>query len=241
MKIYFKTMFLIIVTVSFFGCSYKVLTPPTKFVSIKTPAVIAKDEQQIAYEGTGMLDVFGFGPALGVHSFTYSKGLGKSKEISIRPFMGMVGNVDDCCEQVKIHPIITGINIDYKLNPSTPLNRHFALEAGSGYLFSHYAQVLSVNAGWIIGYENRYLVPFLSQDIFFNFPFLTRVIPGDDDSDRSSWKHPTTTVGTKISGGIKIHLGKNFSIALAKGIVVASSETNDITMIVAAYSIEYKF
>ncbi len=53
--------------------------------------------------------------------------------------------------------------------------------------------------------------------------------------------HPSLTYGTKLSTGLKLHVVDYFSIAVALGVAVAESRTDNVAMLHLASSLERSF
>lgn len=183
------------------GCSPYVHSPPGRTFPLESPKALFPRETGLQIEGGGFL-----GADIGVPGFTLRarhgivKGLDGSAEFnfgSIRP--------DDQLQFVGANPYVFAGRVGVKY----AIIDHIAIRAGvalGGWAGGGFA---SPDISLILGYENRYVVPFATVGGFTSHPFRTKLVRLDHSNDplESFVGLPVLTWGWTTSFGLRIPLG----------------------------------
>ncbi len=230
---FIQSLLVPVIALSLPGCSYKVAAPPGKFISCDGPEVLSEGDKTIAFEAGSHFEFLG--PGIRTISADYSKGLGGGREFSIRPF---AGEVNPNLDTLSASPLIGGFSLGLKTK--IPNRKYMAYYINGGWLYSHYATILSAHAGIISGYEEDSRVPFLAAEVYTASPIRKLPIPGDEDVDPQEVTPPTYTYGFKGVAGIKFKLRPKVSAAVACGFAYARSMTHSLKMLHLGANIEYQ-
>ncbi|MGL1903515.1 MAG: hypothetical protein OCC49_15355 [Fibrobacterales bacterium] len=217
------------------GCSFSVATPSTTLASHVTPGILDKGAQEIEIENHVATEIFG--PAVEIHQVSYSQGLTDSTELKVSAFAGIINPNDT----IPLSRMMGGVSVLYQYNPT---NNHLGLYGGGGVGFSKYGNFISSEGGIVVGYDNRYLVPYIQLGGFASVPYFTRAIKRERDDYHSSGteiKYLTKTIGAKVMVGLHAKMGQHFRIWVDAGMSAARSETDALLMLNAGAGIGYQF
>jgi hypothetical protein len=195
------------------GCSYHVLSPPSRVAPLETPRALAVAQNAIAVEGAVSPGVFD--PTIVSGALRYRRGLAKQLDgVAELTAMHVLGRPST----VKTWPGAYALRAGVKHEAAKTLALTFGLGAGG----SAAGGFISPDLGLILGYENRYLVPFFSARGFLSQPLAARSVDLGEDDGQRQFSTPSTTWGTSAALGVRIPLlhEKQLTHALALGLAV---------------------
>jgi hypothetical protein len=183
----------------FATCNPKLYSPPTRLLSLETPALLEPREQSLTLAG-GNHDHFDIFHDFEAYSGTavYRRGLTNNLE-------GSAGvsflSVSPAGYSLDFNPITGSVRAAVKYNPSY-LERFWALRGGVGLGFSPIGEYATGDVGLILGFENPWVTPFVSGGCFRSQPFDTRRVEFDTNSHYTD--ELDRTWGWEFGGGIRI-------------------------------------
>ncbi|OGJ86555.1 MAG: hypothetical protein A2487_13450 [Candidatus Raymondbacteria bacterium RifOxyC12_full_50_8] len=196
------------------NCSFKVATPPTRFIKGDSFDVLEKGENRFYYE-SGAAAVT-LGQNLIYLSGLYSHGFDNLKEgsanISYTHFEG--------ADSINIRPIYFALDLNLKKSFEA-IKNNVAFNLGGGYAYSNYGHVLSPHLGYVAGLDFKYIKPFINYSFSLNIPIDARVI-----EYRDRVKRPTMTFCHDFNLGLKIDIKEYFYLSLVGGWAILFSETD---------------
>lgn len=194
------------------GCSYHVLSPPARAAPLESPRTLPVGQNAIAVEGAAQSGVFD--PTIVSGALRYRRGLTKRLDgVADMTAFHVLGRPSD----LKTWPGAYALRLGVKQEASRDV---FALTFGLGAGGSAAGGFISPDLGFILGYENRYFVPFLSVRAFISQPLgARRVVLGEEDGERRA-STPATTLGAGGALGFRIPLlhDKQLTHSLAIGL-----------------------
>ncbi len=175
------------------GCSHNVQIPPSRPMALETPAIVKAGERrggvQVARHGTIFDGSFDSG------TLRLRSGFSERVEIDLD---GSV--IDPESSPCRGYNIFLG-RVGLKLAPLDTDN--FALTAGVGGGYAAAAgKMLSTDVGLMVGFHNRYVVPYLGASTFVSVPIEARPVrTGSDPEDVDT---PSRTAGAQVTVGLAL-------------------------------------
>lgn len=167
-------------------------------MALASPDTLDKEESSVRASVSGATDVFG--PALAAGSVGGRRGLGDRLEATADLTYLQVTDKSVAGTNRGIAMARAGA----KYRPTQ--YKHLALVAGLGGGYAPAAgPYLSADAGAVIGYENRYVIPYLSAGAFGSVPLNPSEVDvtGIED-DTTHLDTPEATIGLTLGVGLKI-------------------------------------
>lgn len=191
-------LLLVISTLLTLACSHNAYTPPSRTMALASPQTLQKDEAKLRANVTGSADLFG--PAVAAASGGYRRGMDEELELEVdlSYFQVMDRSTANTTRGIAM------ARVGGKYRPTQ--SAHLALVAGAGGGYSPAAGAyLSGDLGVVVGYENRYVVPYLSAGVFGSVPLNPRAVNVTGVEDQSTFMDtPENTVGLSVGAGLKI-------------------------------------
>lgn len=214
----------------FVSCAFNVATPPTSFGQHVVPAVLEKGTSKI--EITNQVHGEIFGPTVITTGIASNYGLSEKVELKRSLFIGYIDNQGPPI----LKRTLAGINVGGQYNP---FGNCFGTFYGAGFGISNYAKFVSINFGNVLGYENRYLVPYLKYEVYFSQPFDTKDIRGGEGYD--IFKKPTQTYGILGTSGLNAKFSDRVNGFVEIGLSQSISKTDELTMLGVGAGMGFKF
>jgi hypothetical protein len=168
-------------------------------MALATPQTLETDETRLRANLSGSADLFG--PALRAASGGYRRGLREDLELDVDLSYAQI--IEESTADT-----FRGIGmgrVGGKYRPTRAAN--LALVAGMGGGYSPAAgPYVSGDLGAVVGYENRYVVPYLRAGVFGSVPLNPRAVnvSGVEDGSMNIMDTPENTLGLSLGGGLKI-------------------------------------
>ncbi len=182
------------------ACSRNVYTPPARPVMLTSAQTANSGATFVrAYCSTSSEM---FGPSINAGTVGVRHGLKERLEVVADASYAQVGEKSVAGTNRGI--AMARVGVKFRPNPSP----HIALVAGAGGGYSPAAGVYSsVDAGAVIGYENRYIVPFVAVSGFASIPLNARQVDiTTSDDDMQYFDSPEETVGLTLGAGLRVPL-----------------------------------
>lgn len=199
------------------GCSHHVYSPPARLISLQSPATVGADTIAVAGEVVGAQGLFG--PDMLGASGRVRYGLGSALEVGGE--VNVVG-IDDGNNEVDTHPFVYAGRAAVKWAPAAVAD-FFAVTGGVGGGWSAGGGFFSPDLGVVAGYENRYLVPFVSLEGVLSVPIDPQPVDTSavDDEPGTHVDTPALSYGARASLGVRVPVslgnGTPASLYLAYG------------------------
>jgi hypothetical protein len=171
---------------------------------------LAKDAQTISATGgwAGGVEIFS-GWSTGSGTLAYHRGLFNSVEGGVSASYLRVSNNG---YNLNIEPQAFSLRLSAKA--STPAVSKFAsARFGVGLGTSDAGQYVGTDLGLVFGWDNPYVVPFLSGGAYASFPFNTKVVMFFNENSGNNTNGTTvdadnleTTYGVEAGAGLKVYL-----------------------------------
>lgn len=180
------------------GCNHHVFSPPARTMPLESPETLAPGETGVAVEGTHHGEVFGPDVTGG----------------TLRVRHGLVEDVDGVAEagvlhvhgdsEAGTHPNAYSLRLGTKFQ----LVEHFAFTMGVGGGGSAAGYFFSPDVGVVLGYENEYLVPFMSFRTTFSLPIAPEEVDTTEvgNADEPQLGTPKLTGGLAWTAGLRLPL-----------------------------------
>lgn len=179
------------------ACSYHLYAPPSRAAPLETPRALPVGQNAIAVEGAAVAGVFD--PTIVAGALRYRRGLAKRVD-GVADVTGM--HVLDRPRDVKAWPGAYALRVGVKHEAADVLALTFGLGGGG----SAAGGFIGPDLGLILGYENRYFVPFFSLRGFFSQPLGARTVDLGLDGGNRRVSRPDTTLGSSVALGFRIPL-----------------------------------
>ena len=203
------------------ACSHNIYTPPSRPMPLTSPQTLGEGETVARASGSVSSDLFG--PSLAAGTGGVRRGLGNRLELDADLSYAKVMETATAGTSRSIGMLRVG----GKYRPTESAN--LALVAGLGGGYSPAAgPYASTDVGAVLGYDNRYLIPFLSIGAFGSVPLSPNEVDvtGPEDSQQFL-DTPEPTLGVTLGAGIKIPVNR---LALVMGMAstqIWDSDSND--------------
>lgn len=197
------------------ACSRNVYTPPARPVVLSSPATTAKGGTAVRAQASSASELFG--PTVLAGSAGVRHGYSDDLELVIDTSYAQITERSASGTNRGIGMARVGA----KYRPFA--SQHVALIGGVGGGYSPAGgSYSSVDAGAIVGYENRYVVPFLHGGAFASVPLAPKEVnvtsPGDE---AEHFDTPENTAGLTLGAGVRVPLAID-----ATSILVGVSHTH---------------
>ncbi len=179
------------------GCSHTVYSPPARLAPMQTPAVT----EGVAISGEGSSQGALFGPDVIGGAARVRVGLGETVELSGE---AMVVHVDGD-SSADTHPNIYGARVGGKWAPEA-VARFVAVTFGVGGGGHAGGGYVAPDLGFVFGYENPYVVPFVSVEATNSFPISPREVDtsSGDDEPGAHVDEPYETFALRATTGLRV-------------------------------------
>lgn len=183
------------------ACTPRVFSPPAHTLPLESAATVGARRTTLLAEGSDHGDVFG--PEIVAGAVRVSHGLTETLDVNAQ---ASLVRVVDAAEYSSANPNITSGRVGLKLNPER--NRYFSVTGGVGGGNSAGGSFVAADVGAIIAFENCYVVPFWSGQVFVSKPINAREIDLSQTGDEMvKGDTPKTTRGFTLGGGLKVPVG----------------------------------
>ncbi|MCA9611487.1 MAG: hypothetical protein R3B99_17295 [Polyangiales bacterium] len=186
------------------GCTPRVYSPPGRAMPLEAPTPLGEGNTAVQVEGgvSGMV----FGPSFLHGSVRLRHGVSDQLEVDgeLNAVGVMVPSDADWDDDSDAHRGIYSAHVALKRN----FSRHFALRFGAGGGVSAGGAFFAPDLGFVVGYDNPAVVPFVGAYGFVSYPLGPRYVRFVDESTGDEQiLRPRTTVGVGWSTGIKVPFG----------------------------------
>lgn len=179
------------------ACSPHAFSPPGRTLPLETAAAVGAGNTGVQLEGGTSAELLG--PALVHGTARVRHGVGEHTDLNVE---GNFTYFLDGDEQVDVHRgIYSG-----RLGIKHAFGEHFALTGGIAAGGSAGGAFLSPDLGFIAGFENPYVVPFVSGRLILSQPIGAREVEFIDDGV-AFMQAPQFTYGYAITTGVRIPVG----------------------------------
>lgn len=187
------------------GCARQVFSPPAGYPGIEGPDRLEEGRSTIGGSfgggGLGISDVDIYGG-----NVKYRRGLG-AVELQAE---GAFAVIAEDSEGDTFPAILSArVGVKGRLIPGSP---HFSWRSGVGFGGSAGGMFGAVDVGLTAGYENPYVVPFLTVFGNVSVPFTSEdvdITPVDDEDDTVYIDHPVTSFGAGFTLGAAVPIGSS--------------------------------
>lgn len=197
------------------GCAYHAYSPPARTLPLESPQVLPSGAQGVS--GQAYLAGAAFGPSLLGGALRYRRGVAQDLEGSAEASFFHVTDRDD---DVHTWPQVYAARAGLKYQPVSALALSFGLGGGG----SAAGGFISPDLGAVVGYENPYVVPFLSGRAFTSQPLGARSIYLGSDDGTPRYSKPQTTYGLGAGIGLRIRFSQD--TALSNALLVGAGLTD---------------
>lgn len=188
------------------ACTFNAYSPPARTTPLESPATLPEGQSSIAIEGGGGGEIFG--PKLLTGTMRVRRGFAPEVDGNVELTGIYVGDyvgrayVEGRPSQ-SANRLIASLRFGGKRN----LLRHFAVTGGVGVGASAGGTYLSPDVGVIAGYENPYVVPFISLRGYVSVPLESRTVVYINEDGTSMPDRPETTLGLALGLGVRVPVG----------------------------------
>lgn len=213
------------------GCTYHVFSPPAGSFAVDTSRTLGEGRTSVKAEGSYSASVWG--PRVRSHRLTLRHGLHEKVDLLVAPALTQVVRESSGGSRGEIYALAAGAKY-------API-KHFAVVGGFGAGYSAAGAFVSPSLGFILAYENPYVVPFLSSTVFISAPMGTRsvrvpVSRGDDPdlpkvlgdtAGGEDWValKPARTYGWQSSVGARVWLNSDQRAQVQSSLLLAAGWT----------------
>ena len=200
------------------ACSHNAYTPPARTIALASPDTLNKGETSVRASMSGATDIFG--PEVATGSMGLRQGLDERLEVAAD--ISYLQVIDTSVANTNRGVGMARVGTKYR--PTS--YEHLALVGGVGGGYSPAAGAyLSVDGGAVIGYENPYLVPYVSGGLFGSVPLSPNEIDVTAVDDGMTYVDtPEATLGLTLSAGLKLPVK---TAALHLGFTVTTLRDDD--------------
>lgn len=192
------------------GCINHAYSPPARLAMTESPATVAPEHWTIAASGGGGGDVFG--PTIVGGTVAARTGINDSLDVAFEGTLAyaydketeVVNATTDETKEVLRHSfgVAAATRLKYQFCPFA------SLAGGVGIGGTDMGGFLAPDLALIVGWENPYFVPFVTEDITLSLPFAPQPIDvGEDDDGTDLLDSPNMTLHVSTTGGFKVPLG----------------------------------
>lgn len=181
----------------------RIQTPPPQAVAADAPALLAPGENSLDIGIAGSTEVFG---AFGV-TFNANTRHGLHEVVELQTSLEGTWIEMETSDYEKEHGRAHRGYYAARVGGKVRLFEHMALTAGIGLGHAPAAgSFFGTDFGLILGYENRYVVPYAHGRVYYSLPFATKEIPADWGLEGSGGLPPAyeNTFGATAMFGLKI-------------------------------------
>ncbi len=182
------------------ACNHNVYTPPARAFAITSPQVLADGQTTVRANVSSSSQLFG--PEIVAGSAGMRRGMSNNLELVADTSFAQVVEAS----AAGTNRNITMGRIGGKAHPTESHNLAVTAGVGGGYAPASGAYA-SADVGAVVGFENRYLIPFASVGAFASVPLDPKEVnttqPGDSEQRLDT---PEKTLGLTIGVGLKIPL-----------------------------------
>ena len=216
------------------ACSHNVYTPPSRPMVLTSPDTVETGETTLRATGSTSSDLFG--PSILAGSVGARHGLDDRLEV-----------VGDASFAQVIEASASGTNRGVamarggvKYRPT--MSPHLAIVSGVGGGYAPAAgSYLSADFGAVVGYENKYVVPFVSASAFGSVPLNPRTVNTTIPADTETFEDtPRSTVGLVIGAGLKVPIQTSAVLVGFTNTQLRDSDSSDSFMSLGA-TVEHTF
>jgi hypothetical protein len=210
------------------ACNHNVYTPPARAFGITSPQVLEDGETAVRANVSSSSQLFG--PEIIAGSAGVRRGTANNVEL--------VGDlsyakVNEASAADSNRSIAMG-RIGGKVHPTE--SRNLAITAGIGGGYAPAAGMYaSADLGVVVGYENRYVIPFASAGAYTSVPIDPKEVnttqPGDSEQRLDT---PEKTLGLTIGAGLKIPLDSSALLLGMTWVQVHDNDSHDEFMTIGA-------
>jgi hypothetical protein len=186
---------------SFAACSYQLVSPPARMVSLESAPAVAPGETVVGARGAGYVSLST--PPVGVGSVGIRRGVQNGLEVEADATWARV-RYDD-------YPDIDRNIFEGRLGAKLANQAGWgALTAGVGGGFAPAAGgFTAVDIGGVISYPSCFAVPFASATVFASFPIGAKQVDfRNTDGSLAASDTASTTMGFGLGGGLEIPLDR---------------------------------
>lgn len=185
----------------FATCDPRLYSPPARLWSVETPGSLPKGRNAITAIGGTHIGYYGFNFSAFSGTLQYRKGFTENLE-GCGSFSFMYINPQEY--SLDISTVTGNIRLGTKYNFSFA-KRVMAARGGIGLGTSGIGQYFSLDIGLVLGFENPYLVPFITGGYQLSQPFNTKIVDfGADDDGKGSADEAEFTNGWEFGGGFRV-------------------------------------
>ncbi|MFT5355026.1 MAG: hypothetical protein ACI9KE_002239 [Polyangiales bacterium] len=179
------------------ACSPHAFSPPGRTLPLETAAAVGVGNTAVQLEGGISAQVLG--PGVVTASARVRHGVGEQTDLNVE---GNFAYFVDGDPQIDMHRGIYSGRIGLK----HAFGEHFALTGGVGAGGSAAGAFISPDFGFILSFENPYVVPFFSARVVLSQPMGAREVEFVDDGVAFS-QAPAFTYGYAFTTGVRVPLG----------------------------------
>lgn len=187
------------------GCSRNLMTPPSRIGEFETPKSLARGEKSVTLSAGGNAGIF-YTVVAGA-SLQARKGLGDGQEVGFDASVLKAGIGDGARIVDEASPYIYSINSRFKINPPGA-ERWFSAFGGLGFGYSEPATFMTTEAGFSLGWENAYLIPYAGGKGTADIPIKSKSMdlrsPGDVNEEPYVPHRAPLTLGAMGFAGLKL-------------------------------------
>lgn len=226
---------LLVPTLLFAGaCNHNVYTPPARSMGLTSPRVL-EDGETTARANISLSSQI-FGPDIAAASAGVRRGIAKRLEFVADGSYAKV--VERSAAGTNRNIVMARVGV--KANPSESSNLAFTAGIGGGYAPAA-GMYTSADVGAVVGYENRYFVPFASVGAYVSVPFDPKEVDTTQpDDSMQEVGTPEKTTGLMIGVGFKVPLETSALLLGLTWVQVSDSDAQDEFMTLGA-GVETKF
>lgn len=224
------------------GCSYHPYIPSGDMINCDSPGTVGKNEYAVSGAGGFLGQVLDYSVLNGWLSVKY--GVTERLDIGVRGYGIMYPDAEMTYSDYKPFSLGTMVHSKVALVPGV-----FAMTGGVGYGFSDLGNYLFLNYGLTLGYENRYVVPYVHLGSHYGIPIKPKehdlsIIDNDEMGEHRYI--PNETLGLLMNAGIKLPVGLWFrflhglSLHAVGGIAIASDGAAHDDFMKGGFGVEYQ-
>ncbi len=210
------------------ACSHNVYTPPSRAFAITSPKVLEEGKTVARANVSSSSQIFG--PEIVAASAGFRRGTGNHVELVADVSYASVAEAS----AAGTNRNVTMGRLGGKVHPTE--SKNLALTAGLGGGYAPAAGMYaSADVGAVVGYENRYLIPFASAGAYTSVPIDPKEVdttqPGDDVQRLDT---PEKTLGLTIGAGVKVPLNTTSLLIGITWVQVHDDDSQDVFMTIGA-------
>lgn len=179
------------------ACTPHAFSPPGRTLPLETAAAIGAGNTGIQLEGGGSVELLGPGVVHGTARVRH--GVGENTDLNVEGNFAYFVDGDD---QIETHRGIYSGRFGLK----HAFGEHFALTGGVAGGGSAGGGFVSPDVGFIVSYENPYVVPFASGRLVLSQPLGARAVEFVDDGV-AFMQAPQFSYGYALATGVRVPVG----------------------------------